>query len=175
MFGMRFAPPKCKMMQQDWVGATPNLSIKGQIIQRVDKFTYLGSCITPNGSIAKELSSRIQKARLAFSKLLLLQRRNDIKLSTKGRVCSAAMCSVLLYSSETCPLKVEDIRRLSVFNHRCLRSIGKIWWEHRISNSKARWRVLGLKNMSIIEQLRNQRLRWLGHVLRMSVCVGMKV
>ena len=47
MFGMRFAPPKCKMMLQDWVGATPNLSIKGQIIERVDKFTCLGSCIPP--------------------------------------------------------------------------------------------------------------------------------
>ena len=32
MFGMRFAPPECKMMLQDWVGVTPNLSIKGQII-----------------------------------------------------------------------------------------------------------------------------------------------
>ena len=56
MFGMHFAPPKCKMMLQDWIRATPNLSIKGQIIERVDKFIYLGSCITPIGSIAEELS-----------------------------------------------------------------------------------------------------------------------
>ena len=85
MFGMRFAPPRCKMMLQDWVGATSNLSIKSQILERVDKFTYLGSCIPPDGSIAEELSSRIQKARLAFSNLHHLWRRNDIKLSTKGR------------------------------------------------------------------------------------------
>ena len=32
MFGMRFAPPKCKMMLQDWVGVTPNLSIKGKFL-----------------------------------------------------------------------------------------------------------------------------------------------
>ena len=31
MFGMRFGLPKCKMMLQDWVGVTPNLSIKGPI------------------------------------------------------------------------------------------------------------------------------------------------
>ena len=134
----------------------------------MDKFTYLGSCITPDGSIAEELSSRIQKARLAFSNLHHLWRRNDIKLSTKGRVYSAAVRSVLLYGSETWPLKAEDVRRLSVFDHRCLRSIGKIWWEHRISNTEVRRRVLGPKNMSIIEQLHNHRLRWLGHVLRMS-------
>ena len=89
MFGMRFAPPKCKMMLQDWVGATPNMSIKGQFIEHVDKFTYLGSYINPDGSIAEELPSRIQKARVAFSNLHHLWRRNDIKLSTKGRVYSA--------------------------------------------------------------------------------------
>ena len=61
--------PQCKMMLQDWVGVTPNLSIKGQFIERVDKFTYLGSCITLDGSIAVDLSSRIQKVRLAFSNL----------------------------------------------------------------------------------------------------------
>ena len=43
MFGMRFASPKCKMMLQDWFGVITNLSIKGQFIERVNKFTYLGS------------------------------------------------------------------------------------------------------------------------------------
>ena len=148
--------------------ATLNLSIKGQFIERVDKFTYLGSCITTDGFIGEKLSSRIRRARLAFSNLHHLWRRNDIKLSTKGRVYSVAVRSVLLYVSETWPLKAEDIRRLSVFDHRCLRSIGKVWWEHRISNTEVRRRVLGPKNMSIIEQLHNHRLRWLGHVLRMS-------
>ena len=57
MFGMRFAPPNCKMMLQVWV--TPNLSIEGQLIKRVDKFTYFGSCITPDASTPEELSSRI--------------------------------------------------------------------------------------------------------------------
>ena len=78
------------------------------------------------------------------------------------------MRSVLLCGSETWPLKAEDVRRLSVLDHRCLRNIGKIWWEHRISNTEVRRRVLGPKNMSIIEQLHNHRVRWLGHVLRMS-------
>ena len=53
-------------------------------------------------------------------------------------------------------------------DHRCLRSIGKIRWEHTISNTEVRRRVLGLRNMSIKEQLHNHRLRWLGYVLRMS-------
>ena len=77
----------------------------------------------PRGSIAEELSLRIQKAQLAFSNLHHLWRRNDIKLSTKGKVYSAAVRSVLLYGSETLATEAEDVRRLSVFDHRCLRSI----------------------------------------------------
>ena len=36
---MRFALPKCQMMPQDRVWLTLNLSIRGQLIERVDKFT----------------------------------------------------------------------------------------------------------------------------------------
>ena len=61
MFSMCFAAPNRKMMLQDWVGATPNLSIRVQIIECVNKFTYLGCCITPDGSIGEEFFSRIQK------------------------------------------------------------------------------------------------------------------
>ena len=139
-----------------------------QFIERVDKFTYLGSCIPLNGSIAEKLSARIQKARLTFANLHHLRRQNDIKLSMKDRVYSAAVRSALLYGSETWPLKAEDLQTLSVFDHRCLRSIGKIWWEHRISNTEVRRGVLGPKYMSVIEQVHNHRLRRLGHVLRMS-------
>ena len=60
-------------------------------------------------------------------------------------------------------------RRLSVFDHHCLRSIAGVWWEHRISNAEVRRRVFGSEgaNKSIEVQLNLHRLRWLGHVLRM--------
>ena len=67
MFGMRFA--FWKIMLKDWIGVTLNLSIKGQFIERVGKFTYLGSYINPDSSIAEELPSHNQKVRLAFSNL----------------------------------------------------------------------------------------------------------
>ncbi|VDP81839.1 unnamed protein product [Schistosoma mattheei] len=62
-----------------------------------------------------DISARIQKARLAFTNLRHLGRRRDICLSTKGRVYCAAVRSVLLYGSETWPVRVEDIRRLLVY------------------------------------------------------------
>ena len=59
-------------------------------------------------------------------------------------------------------------RRLSVFEHRCLRSIARVWWENRIRNAEVRRRVLGNEAGSLEQPLKRHRLRWLGHVLRMS-------
>ncbi|VDO78741.1 unnamed protein product [Schistosoma margrebowiei] len=167
MFGMRFSPSKCKMLLQDWVASTPELMIGSEKIERVDRFTYLGSLISPCGLVCDEISARIQKARPAFTNLHHLWRRRDICLSTKGRVYCAAVRSVLLYGSETWPVRVEDIRRLLVFDHRCLRNIARISWDHRVSNAFVRKRVLGKVGKSIVDVVKLHQLRWLRHVLRM--------
>ncbi|KAG5453327.1 hypothetical protein CSKR_104398 [Clonorchis sinensis] len=67
---------------------------------------------------------------------------------------------------KTWPLLAEDVERLSVFDHRCLRSIARIWWEHRISNAEERRMVFGRNNSPSIDELITlHRLRWLGHQL----------
>ncbi|VDP40538.1 unnamed protein product [Schistosoma margrebowiei] len=93
MFGMRFSPSKCKMLLKDWVTSTPELVIGSEVVECVDRFTYLGSLISPCGLVCDEISARIQKARLAFANLRHLWRRRDIRLSTKGRVYCAAVSS----------------------------------------------------------------------------------
>ncbi|KAH9590491.1 Presequence protease, mitochondrial, variant 3 [Schistosoma haematobium] len=141
--------------------------IGSEVVGRVDRFTYLGSLISPCGLVCDEISARIQKARLAFANLRHLWHRLDIRLPTKGRVCCAAVRSVLLYGSETWSVRVEDIRRLLVFDHRCLRNIARISWDHRVSNAVVRKRVLGKDGKPIDEVVKLDQLRWLGHVLRM--------
>ncbi|VDO97020.1 unnamed protein product [Schistosoma margrebowiei] len=114
-----------------WIGHTlrkaPNcVTRQALVVERVDNFTYLGSLISPNGLVSDEISERIPKARLAFANLRHLWRRRDIRLSIKGRVYCAAVRSVLIYSSETWPLRVEDTRKLLVFDHRCIRNIAGV-------------------------------------------------
>ncbi|KAH9582966.1 hypothetical protein MS3_00007543 [Schistosoma haematobium] len=168
MFGMRFSPPlKCKLLLQDWSASTPELRIGSEVVERVDNFTYLGSLISPNELVSDEISTRIRKARLAFANLRHLWRRRDIRLSIKGRVYCAAVRSVLIYGSETWPLRVEDTRKLLVFDHRCLRNIAGIYWDHRVSNSEVRRRVLWNDGKSVDEVVNLHRLRWLSHLLRM--------
>ncbi|VDO90565.1 unnamed protein product [Schistosoma margrebowiei] len=86
MFGMRSSPSKCKILLADWVASTPELMIGSVVVERVDRATYLGSIISLCGLMYDEISSLVQKSRLAFANLRHLWRRRDIRLPTKGRV-----------------------------------------------------------------------------------------
>ncbi|KER26223.1 LOW QUALITY PROTEIN: hypothetical protein T265_14048 [Opisthorchis viverrini] len=62
----------------------------------------------------------------------------------------------------------EDVRKMSVFDRGCLRSIGQAWWENRISNASVHQMSLGRRNSPMIDKLLTlHRFRWLRHVLRM--------
>ncbi|KAA3680816.1 uncharacterized protein DEA37_0005169 [Paragonimus westermani] len=138
-------------------------------LETVDSFTYLGSTISSACNIADEISARIAKAPVAFSKLRHLWRRKDVRLSLKGRVYNACVRSILLYGSETWPVRKQDINRLAVFDHRCLRHLAHIKWADRVSNAAVRRRVFrNARDARSIDQLITlHSLQWLGHVLRM--------
>ena len=84
------------------------------------------------------MDARISKARIAFANLRHLWRQKGISLSLKGRVYKTTVRAVLLYGSETWPLRVEDQRRLEVFDNRCLRSIAGVGWCQRLRNVTVR-------------------------------------
>ncbi|KAA3679838.1 protocadherin Fat 1/2/3 [Paragonimus westermani] len=131
-FEMRFAASKCKVILQgccDYV----DLMLDNVVMEIVDRFVYLGSYISVGGGgVGNEIEARISKARAVFDNLRHLWRQRGISLKLKGRVYKTTVRAVLLYGSETWPLRVEDVNRLQVFDHRCLRSIARIGWHQRL-------------------------------------------
>ncbi|KAA3672330.1 uncharacterized protein DEA37_0007373 [Paragonimus westermani] len=138
---MRFAHSKYKVLLQDWGIFTPTFFIADNPLEAVDSFTYVGSTISSACNVADEISARIAKARVAFSKLRHLWRRKDVRLSLKGRVYNACVLFILLYGSETWPVHMGDINRLSVFDHRCPRRLAHIKWADGVSNVAVHRRV----------------------------------
>ncbi|VDP78995.1 unnamed protein product, partial [Schistosoma mattheei] len=119
--------------------------IKAYQLDSLNKQKKSGSLISPNGLVSDEISTPIQKVRLAFANLRHLWRRRDICLSIKGLVYCAAVRSVLLYSCEKWPLGVENTRVLLLFDHRRLKNIARICWDHQLSNSEVRRRFDQMK------------------------------
>ena len=169
-YGLKFAPAKCKTMLFNWTELVCPLFMEGEDLEQVERFTYLGSCISTNGSITSEITARISKAQAAFSNLCHLWRCMDVSQATKGWVYNAAVRSTRLYGCETWPLRSGDLHRLQVFDHRCLRSIGHFSWKQRITNDEVRHRIFGDPKSSrkLNQIILGTRLRWLGHVLRMN-------
>ncbi|CAH8499648.1 unnamed protein product [Schistosoma curassoni] len=149
--GMCFAPSKCKVLLQDWQDYNPVLTLDGEQIEVVEKFVYLGRCISAGGSGSDEINARIVKVRVAYANLGHLWRLRDVSLAVKGRIYNASVRAVFLYACETWPLRVDDVRRLSVFDHRCLRRIADIQWQHHVSNAEVRHRVFGHRDDNAID------------------------
>lgn len=73
--------------------------------------------------------------------------------------------SVLLYGCECWRVIRTDMKSLSSFHHNCFKQICKIFWPNTITNTN----LLKLTNAAcILNQIRQKRLRWLGHVLSMD-------
>ena len=89
----------------------------------MDEFNYLGSIVTSNGNVDKEVASRIGKAIAAYGSMKHLWGRKDISTKLKVRLYKALIRPVLLYSCESWPAKIQILDRMRSFEYRCLRKI----------------------------------------------------
>lgn len=136
----------------------------GNIIEQVPVFSYLGSGVTSNNSVDREVDIRIGRAASAF-RMLRNTWRAKISIHTKMKIYNAVIITSLLYGAETWATTKRHEQRLDGFDTRCLRSILKIRWWHHTRNSTVR-ELTQQPYASTI--LKRNRMRWYGHVERMG-------
>jgi hypothetical protein len=164
--GMMMNVKKTKMMCLN--GEIKELiKIRGEKVEVENSFPYLGVSIkATQSSSCEEVAVRIAKATKVFRALYHpLWKRKQVSMETKVAIYRTAVVPVLLYGSETWVLSVKESSRLEVFNMRCVRVIaGVTKFDHK-TNEELREKT----GISTVEELVTQnRLRWLGHVARMS-------
>ena len=144
----------------------PTITIDGTKLNVVDEFCYLGSCLSSDGSLDKEIERRISKASSSFGRLWnRVWGVRGIKQATKVAVYRAIVLPSLLYGCETWTCYRKHLKQLDQFHLRCLRKILGIQWEDRVTNQE----VLRRANLSGIEAMvMTAQLRWSGHVMRLE-------
>ena len=143
----------------------PTITVNGQKLKVVDKFTYLGSTLSRAVHIDDEITARIAKASVAFGRLRAnVWERNGIKLDTKLKVYKAVVLPTLLYACETWTVYQRHAKRLNHFHLSCLRKLLKIKWQDKIPDTEV-LRKAGMQSMHTVLKL--AQLRWTGHVIRM--------
>ena len=168
-FGLTISTKKTEVMHQPAPRNSytePNITINGQRINVVDKFTYLGSTLSRTVTMDDEQNTRLAKASAAFGRLdKSVWCRRGITADTKIKVYRAAVLTTLLYGCETWTVYQRHAKKLNHFHTTCLRRILGIKWQERIPDTEVLDRA-GLPSIHTI--LKQSQLRWAGHVARMA-------
>ena len=135
----------------------PQIKIDEEELEVVTNFTYLGSNISVENNVQTDISARINKARNGYCILRNIWKSNVYSLNN--------FISVLLYGCQSCIVNRNDMHTLGVFQTICLRRICNIFWPNKISNEDLYRRT---NDLPISCQIQKHRMRWLGHVLKMS-------
>ena len=142
----------------------PTITVKGQRLQVVDKFTYLGSTLS-RVVHTDEVNARIAKASAAFSWLRgSIWDRSGIRLDTKLKVYRSVVLPTLLYPCKTWTVYQWHAKRPNHFHTSCLRKLLKIKWQEKIPGTEVLKRA-GMQSIHTLLKL--AQLRWTGHVTRM--------
>lgn len=146
-------------------GATSSfpLVIGTEAVERVHKFTYLGSCVSETGGAEDDITSRIAKARATFAQLRPIWQSRKLTRRVKLKIFRSNVKTVLLYGCETWKVTKDVSHRLQVFVNRCLRRILGIYWPDIISN-KQLWERCS--ESPIDQQIKRRKWSWIGHTLR---------
>lgn len=156
----KIMPVKCR------TGPEKKIEIQGNETESVHSFTYLGCELTSDGSDELEIKRRMAMAGSVFNRLYAkIFRRHDISLKLKLRILNACVIPVLTYAASTWTITKNMEEKLDACEMRWLRRLLRIKPADRVTNESVRART---NQIQLSNRIREMRLKWLGHVLRMN-------
>ena len=135
----------------------------GMKLEKVTKFCYLGDMLDAKGGADLAITTRIRCAWGKFGELTPFLTSKGVSLRMKGQVYRSCVRSVMIYGSETWPMKKEHENRLNTTEMRMIRWMSGVSLRDRKSSKELRD---GVGVEEITEVCRRSRLRWFGHVER---------
>ena len=139
-FGLTISTKKTEVMYQPAPNKPyqePTVTVNGQKLAAVDRFTYLGSTLSPCVHIDDEIHARIAKASSAFGRLRSsVWERKGVSLSTKLSVYRAIVLTTLLYASETWTVYQRHAKKLNRFHLNCLRKLLRVKWQDKVPDTE---------------------------------------
>jgi len=132
----------------------------------VDSFTYLGCTRSRDVNINVEVNNRIAKASAAYGRLRkYIWEPRGLRTTTKLNVYRAVVLTTFLHACETWTVYSRHAKQLNHFHTSCLRRLLWINWQDKTLDSEVLRRAC---IPSIYTLLQKARLRWAGHLVRMS-------
>lgn len=166
MFNMQISSEKTKCMTISINPIRCKLEIDGKIIEQVNKFNYLGTLLTSNGTTEEELKSQVDKAcRIAGCLNDMIWRNNNLQIATKSRIYKAVIRPILTYTCETRPETTQTARMCNTAEMKILRRIKNKTLRDRIRNTDIR-KACHIENIN--EWTSHRKNEWNEHITRMA-------
>ena len=174
-FGLKVSTDKTEiMLQRAKYSASlkrPSIFLDGQSLKVCHEFKYLGSVISDDAQVTKEVFTRIHRAKAAFSKLYQrVWSRNTLSLKTKISVYRTMILPILTQDCETLHLTHSNFKKLEGCQYKFLRTMCNKKWEDFVHYTEL-FDLLNDKQISLplIEvSIRMKRLSFFNKILSMS-------
>ena len=133
-------PIQAKVMTNNPNGSKREIKIKGQRLEEVENFKYLGAIISKEGS-KPEILSRIAQTTAALSTLKIIWRDKNISLASMVKLMRMLILSTFLYACESWTLTAELERRIQALEMRYYRRLLNISYKDHVMNEEVRNRI----------------------------------
>jgi hypothetical protein len=144
-------------------------TINGVTYEGVAGFIYLGTLISNDNNVEKEIQRRILSGNRTYFAAIRLFRSRLLSRGTKILLYKTLIRPVVSYGVETWTMMKKEEQALLVFERKIFRRIYGPKYE------SGEWRTRmnrELEEMSkgenIVKWIKGQRIRWLGHLERME-------
>jgi len=114
--GLRISDNKTEVMQIGEVEVLQPITVDGQNVDDVDRFTYLVSMLACDGDAEADVNCRISKAASVFQRMRSIWSSSVISMDTKIWLYKAIVMSVGIYASETWKITTKIAQKLNVFH-----------------------------------------------------------
>lgn len=134
-------------------------------LKNVDQFVYLGGVFTSKGGCIQEVEARMEKYGRTVRALYPIMKDRVMDIRVKKIIFDSILVPTLTYGSETWSITTREEKRIEAAEMRVLRMIVGKTRRDRVRNEWVRERI-GV--VPVINRMDSARLRWWGHVERMS-------
>lgn len=146
-----------------------DVTMEGMTFENVERFVYLGAEVNNCNRTNSEIQRRIMIGNKVYYTNTKLIKSRILSRKTKLKIYKTLIRPVVTYGAETWNITSKDANRLRTFERKIIRRIyGPIY-------EKDTWRIRTnheineiIENEDIVRFTKAQRLRWIGHIERMT-------
>lgn len=165
MWGLSISVKKTKWMIVNDPDRIPeDIEVRGEVVEKVSEFQYLGSVLSSDGTSFRDINRRIALGTRKFMQLRkTVWQRPEISVQTKIQIYRAIVLSTTLYGSESWTCSETGYAKLNTFHNNNLRMI--LGLRRREIHNEDLYKKAGIPSLENL--VRANRIRWAGHVRRM--------